>query len=110
MQAACVMRQILLCVHYLHGNGVMHRDLKPENFLFVEQGLPPERSTLKIIDFGLSTRFRVPQSSSQSPLNRNSVRPGGAGPGGSGLLAVPGAGAGAGSSSKGAGAGTGSPS
>jgi len=56
-QAAIIMSQILRALFYMHGKNIMHRDLKPENFLFVEKNEPIEKSTLKIIDFGLSTKF-----------------------------------------------------
>jgi len=42
----------------------MHRDLKPENFLFLEKGVAIEKSTLKLIDFGLSTPFEPGQKCS----------------------------------------------
>lgn len=32
----------------------MHRDVKPENFLFLEENLPVEKSTLKMVDFGFA--------------------------------------------------------
>jgi len=57
LQCAIIMKQMLRCIYYLHDNGIMHRDLKPENFLFVEKDEPVEKSTLKIIDFGLSCKF-----------------------------------------------------
>ena len=57
VQCAVIMQQILRIIFYLHSNGIMHRDLKPENFLFVEANLPIEKSSLKIIDFGLSCQF-----------------------------------------------------
>jgi calcium-dependent protein kinase len=59
-QAAVVMLQIFRVVHYLHENHICHRDLKPENFVFQEKGAPASKKglqTLKLIDFGLSTRF-----------------------------------------------------
>jgi len=56
VQAAIIMQQILRAVFYLHENKIVHRDLKPENFLFLDK-LPVEKAILKIIDFGLSTRF-----------------------------------------------------
>ena len=41
-------------INYLHMNGICHRDLKPENFIFVDE----ERdAALKLIDFGLATKF-----------------------------------------------------
>eukprot|EP00931_Biecheleriopsis_adriatica_P085110 TRINITY_DN5933_c0_g1_i3.p1 TRINITY_DN5933_c0_g1~~TRINITY_DN5933_c0_g1_i3.p1 ORF type:complete len:578 (-),score=167.09 TRINITY_DN5933_c0_g1_i3:168-1823(-) len=54
--AAAVVQQMLSAVFYMHKNGVCHRDLKPENFLFFDKG-PINKNILKIIDFGLSTRF-----------------------------------------------------
>jgi len=56
-QCASIMQQILRAIYYMHSSKIMHRDLKPENFLFVEKNESIENSTLKIIDFGLSTRF-----------------------------------------------------
>ncbi|PFH36004.1 calcium-dependent protein kinase CDPK2A [Besnoitia besnoiti] len=53
--AAVLMKQMFSAVHYLHTNNIMHRDLKPENFLFLD---PARDSPLKIIDFGLSCRFK----------------------------------------------------
>ncbi|CAD7971967.1 unnamed protein product [Amoebophrya sp. A120] len=57
-ECALLMRQILAIVHYLHEQGVMHRDIKPENFLLKEDNAPIEQSTVKMIDFGLSVRFK----------------------------------------------------
>lgn len=42
-------RQIVDATGYIHARGVAHRDLKPENVI-----CDPERSELKIIDFGLT--------------------------------------------------------
>ncbi|KAF8820493.1 calcium-dependent protein kinase CDPK2B [Cardiosporidium cionae] len=53
--AAVLMKQIFSALHYLHSNNIMHRDLKPENFLFLHKS---DDSSLKIIDFGLSCRFK----------------------------------------------------
>ncbi|KAH0476232.1 MAG: hypothetical protein KVP17_003904 [Porospora cf. gigantea B] len=53
-EAARLLRQILSAVCYLHAQGIVHRDLKPENFLFEGEG---RDSYLKLIDFGLATRF-----------------------------------------------------
>lgn len=49
------MKQIMLAVNYLHTHGIVHRDLKPENFLFEDDS---ERSLLKLIDFGLSSKVK----------------------------------------------------
>eukprot|EP00392_Amoebophrya_sp_AT5.2_P003607 g3612.t1 len=58
-QAARLMRQMVSVVHYLHNSGIMHRDIKPENFLLKEpeETTPIDRANLKIIDFGLATKF-----------------------------------------------------
>jgi len=50
------MRQILSAVQYMHKAGVCHRDLKPDNIM-LSNFLCFEANQLKIIDFGLSTKF-----------------------------------------------------
>ncbi|KAI3801284.1 hypothetical protein L1987_29388 [Smallanthus sonchifolius] len=54
-EAASVMRQIAEGVKFCHKKGVMHRDLKPDNLMFVDD---KKTSTLKLIDFGMSIKFR----------------------------------------------------
>ena len=58
-QAAELMKQILGAVNYLHENEIVHRDLKAENLLF-ENSRPD--SSLKLIDFGVSTKFKQGQN------------------------------------------------
>ena len=58
-QAAELMKQILSAVNYLHENEIVHRDLKAENLLFENQ--KPD-SALKLIDFGVSTKFKQGQN------------------------------------------------
>ena len=50
--AAEILNCIFKSVYYLHQNKIVHRDIKPENILF---SLPGKYSSLKLIDFGLST-------------------------------------------------------
>nr|CAB3461124.1 unnamed protein product [Digitaria exilis] len=50
--AAAVVRQIARGLEALHKANIIHRDLKPENCLFSDK---KEDSTLKIMDFGLSS-------------------------------------------------------
>ena len=45
----------MAAVLHMHKNNIVHRDLKPENILFVDK--TPE-SELKIIDFGISKKYR----------------------------------------------------
>lgn len=61
-EAAMLMAQMLGAMQHLYLRGIVHRDVKPENFLFSRreperEPLPPERSPLKLIDFGLSRRL-----------------------------------------------------
>lgn len=56
VDAAIIMQQILRAVFYMHENGIAHRDLKPENFIFVDDR-PIDQTQLKVIDFGLASRF-----------------------------------------------------
>ncbi len=50
--ATTVVRQIAQGLKVLHKANIVHRDLKPENCLFLNQS---EDSSLKIMDFGLSS-------------------------------------------------------
>jgi calcium-dependent protein kinase len=61
VQAAILMQQIIRAIYYMHENQVCHRDLKPENFLFMDKN-PIEKNYLKIIDFGLSCKFKAGQA------------------------------------------------
>jgi len=49
-----MMRAMLSAIQHLHSYGIAHRDLKPENFMLKDKASDAE---LKLIDFGLSTRF-----------------------------------------------------
>ncbi|KAJ6358184.1 hypothetical protein OIU78_005923 [Salix suchowensis] len=51
-EAAAVVRQIAEGLGALHRANIVHRDLKPENCLFLNEN---NESTLKIMDFGLSS-------------------------------------------------------
>lgn len=60
--AAKYMYQIISAVVHCHRLNIVHRDLKPENILFENRS---EDSVLKIIDFGISTKFM-----NDTPLRR----------------------------------------
>lgn len=49
------MKQILWAISYIHSRGICNRDIKADNFLISNQGEDPQ---LKMIDFGLSVRFK----------------------------------------------------
>lgn len=51
-QAAEIVREIALALHFLHGKGIAHRDLKPENILCVK---PDSLCPIKICDFDLGS-------------------------------------------------------
>lgn len=50
---ARVLNQMLRGVSYIHSNDVVHRDMKAENWLLATEARP-EKTTLKLCDFGLS--------------------------------------------------------
>eukprot|EP00826_Nyctotherus_ovalis_P024937 TRINITY_DN1924_c0_g1_i4.p1 TRINITY_DN1924_c0_g1~~TRINITY_DN1924_c0_g1_i4.p1 ORF type:complete len:485 (+),score=154.82 TRINITY_DN1924_c0_g1_i4:192-1646(+) len=54
-EAAKIMEKILTAISFLHNLGICHRDIKPENFMFSSSEPDAE---IKIIDFGLSAKFK----------------------------------------------------
>lgn len=57
IDAARLLMQILRAVFYMHTQCIAHRDLKPENFLLKQKRVSIAENTLKVIDFGIATRF-----------------------------------------------------
>ena len=53
-EAAALLEKIIAAINHLHTLHICHRDIKPENFLF---STPEKGSDIKIIDFGLATKF-----------------------------------------------------
>lgn len=54
-EVRAIIRALLRAVAFLHSNFITHRDLKLENLLLENADVP---TSLKLCDFGLSTRFR----------------------------------------------------
>ena len=52
-EASLILSQIFSAVAYLHGKQICHRDIKPENIMLSKEN---DLSSIKIIDFGLSTQ------------------------------------------------------
>ena len=61
--------QILSALCYLHQNEIVHRDIKPENIICTSNETINGKYDLKLIDFGLSERFKKKEnySSAGSP-------------------------------------------
>ena len=59
-EAAKVIEQLALAIHFAHENGIVHRDLTPGNILLTEDG------TLKVSDFGLARRIEEGQGLTQT--------------------------------------------
>lgn len=53
-----VMRCLIEALAYIADKKIMHRDLKPENMILKDKG-KLEHSTLKLVDFGLSTKCDI---------------------------------------------------
>jgi len=57
--SSIIMQQICRATHYMHSKNIAHRDIKPENFLFLSRDpIDQPNCLLKVIDFGLSRRFK----------------------------------------------------
>ena len=52
-EASLILSSVLSAVEYMHSKHICHRDIKPENIMFSEEN---NLSSIKIIDFGLSTQ------------------------------------------------------
>ena len=52
---ATIIMKILHSISYCHSKGISHRDLKPDNIIFES---PDIDSDIKLIDFGLSKKFK----------------------------------------------------
>jgi len=55
-EARSLVKQLVSAISYMHKVGICHRDIKLENMILAESG---NLNSLKIIDFGLSTRFEA---------------------------------------------------
>eukprot|EP00930_Biecheleria_cincta_P049440 TRINITY_DN34636_c0_g1_i1.p1 TRINITY_DN34636_c0_g1~~TRINITY_DN34636_c0_g1_i1.p1 ORF type:complete len:362 (-),score=50.18 TRINITY_DN34636_c0_g1_i1:291-1298(-) len=49
-----VVRQMAMSLDHIHGMNIVHRDIKAANFVLAESSMT---STVKLVDFGLATRF-----------------------------------------------------
>ncbi len=56
VEAGRLLRHMLKAVLCCHSHYIIHRDIKPENFMFSR---PDPRSSLKMIDLGLSQHYSV---------------------------------------------------
>jgi len=69
--AGKIFSDALKAVRYIHTRGVAHRDIKLANFVFVPQASKADgrlRHRLKLIDFGLSTKFFTKPQKSMTEL------------------------------------------
>lgn len=60
--------QMICRIQYIHGRSFIHRDIKPDNFLM---GVGRRGSTVHVIDFGLSKKYRDFRSHNHIPYREN---------------------------------------
>lgn len=66
--AARALRHLLSALAFLHSLLIVHRDVKCENVLCAERGLPIERSTFKLCDFGFAASLKSADGTLQTRL------------------------------------------
>ena len=55
IQAAYILKQVLLAINYMHNKNIAHRDLKPENILL--DSTDKDELEVKLTDFGFACYF-----------------------------------------------------
>lgn len=60
--------QLITRIEHIHAKSYIHRDIKPENFLM---GLDKRRDQVNVIDFGLSKKYRDPQTHEHVSYSEN---------------------------------------
>lgn len=63
VEAAVIVRQILIALEYLHENGILHRDLKPENILMTSLA---DGCRVVLTDFGHAKKLDTPRCRSST--------------------------------------------
>ena len=69
LKTVCMLAdQMISRLEYMHTNNFIHRDMKPDNFLM---GNGTKRSSVFLIDFGLSKRYKDAKTGEHIPYRDN---------------------------------------
>ena len=58
-QSCIFFQEIIDCIEYLHNEKISHRDIKPENMLLTQISKKNKNLEIKLIDFGISTKYTL---------------------------------------------------
>ena len=74
-QSCIFFQEIIDCIEYLHNEKISHRDIKPENMLLTQISKKNKTLEIKLIDFGISTKYTLNNKYLSTPCGTTTYAP-----------------------------------